>query len=74
MDKVRIHSDPRIMGGQPVIAGTRVTVALILREIARGANADEIVDQYPHLTKEDVRAAVLYASEVVANDVVVAAE
>jgi uncharacterized protein (DUF433 family) len=74
MAETRIQSDPRIMGGQPVIAGTRITVALILREIARGADADEIVDQYPHLTKEDVRAAILYASDVVANDVVVAAE
>lgn len=70
----RIATDPRIMGGQPVVRGTRITVSLLLREIGRGASIAEILDQYPHLTEEDVRAAASYASEVVAGDVLLAAE
>lgn len=70
----RIVSDPRIMGGQPVIRGTRITVALLLRELGRGATAAEIVDQYPHISPEDIQAAAAYAAEVVAGDVLMAAE
>lgn len=70
----RITVDPRIMGGQPVITGTRITVALVLRELGRGATPAEVIDQYPHLTEADVRAAALYASAVVAGEALFAAE
>ena len=70
----RIHTDPKVMAGQPVIKGTRITVALILRELGRGASPAEIVDQYPHLTVEDIRAAATYGAEVVSGETLVAAE
>ena len=70
----RICQDSKIMAGQPVIRGTRITVALILRELGRGATPAEIVDQYPHLTTDDVRAAASYAADVVGGATLVAAE
>jgi uncharacterized protein (DUF433 family) len=59
----RIEIDPRIMFGKPVIRGTRIPVEQVLRELARGMKEDELVDQYPRLTREDVRAALIYAAE-----------
>ncbi|MBP6014217.1 MAG: DUF433 domain-containing protein [Alphaproteobacteria bacterium] len=50
----RIIVDAKIMGGQPVLKGTRITVALILRELGRGATPAEIVDQYPQLKLERI--------------------
>ena len=70
----RVIVDPKIMGGQPVIQGTRITVALILRELGRGATPAEIIDQYPHLSVEDIRAAATYAAEVVSGETLLAAE
>lgn len=65
----RICQDPKVMAGQPVIRGTRITVALILRELGCGATPAEIVDQYPHLTTKDVLVAASYAAEVVGGRV-----
>jgi uncharacterized protein (DUF433 family) len=70
----RISIDPKVMAGQPVIRGTRITVALLLRELGRGATPAEIVDQYPHLTAEDIRAAATYAADVVSGETLLAAE
>lgn len=66
--------DAKIMGGQPVVKGTRVTVALILRELGRGATPAEIIDQYPQLKVEDIRAAATYAAAVVSGETLLAAE
>jgi uncharacterized protein (DUF433 family) len=70
----RITVDPKVMGGQPVITGTRITVALILREMGRGATPAEIIDQYPHLKLDDICAAASYAADVVSGDTLLAAE
>ena len=70
----RIAIDPKVMAGQPVIKGTRITVSLILRELGRGATPAEIIDQYPHLTVEDIRAAASYGADVVSGETLVAAE
>jgi uncharacterized protein (DUF433 family) len=53
----RIHIDPKIMGGKPVIRGTRVPVELVLRKLAEGASVEELVDGYPSLTPQDIEAA-----------------
>ena len=74
MEIERITVDPHVMGGQPVIKGTRITVALILNELGRGASAAEVLEQYPHLALEDVWAAASYASKVVAGEILMAAE
>jgi uncharacterized protein (DUF433 family) len=53
------------MAGKPVIKGTRITVELILRELADGKTVSDIVDCYPRLTTEDVRSALAYAADFI---------
>lgn len=60
MTTERIEINPAIMMGKPVIRGTRITVELILRKLAEGASEPELLQDYPHLTGEDIRAAVTY--------------
>jgi uncharacterized protein (DUF433 family) len=64
----RIEVDPQRMLGKPVIRGTRITVELILRKLSEGASESDILAAYPHLSREDVRAAVSYAADVVAHE------
>jgi uncharacterized protein (DUF433 family) len=59
----RITIDDKIMRGKPVIKGTRITVELILRKLGQGANFDDLVMMYPHLVKEDILVAILYAAD-----------
>ncbi len=69
----RIVVNPKIMGGKPVIKGTRIPVYFILELIANGWTIDDILKEYPHLTREDVLAAVKYAARVLREEVVVKA-
>ena len=62
-NEARITINPNILVGKPVITGTRVPVYLILNLIAHGYDFDRIVEEYPNLTHEDVKAALLYAAE-----------
>ncbi len=61
--QAHIRVDPNVCGGEPCIAGTRIMVSLILDNLAEGLTTDEIVEEYPPLTVEDVRAAVAYRAE-----------
>jgi uncharacterized protein (DUF433 family) len=63
----RIIADPRIMMGKPLIEGTRITVKLILRRLAEGRSVDEILTEYPHLTRAQVTAAIDYARSLVSH-------
>lgn len=54
--------DPKICGGEPVVAGTRVTVRTVLASLADGMTADEIVADFPSLTKEAVQAVIAFAA------------
>ena len=65
-----IHSDPGIMSGQPVIRGTRITAELILEKLAF-QSFEEILLDYPHLTRQQLQAVVLYALDVLRMDDVV---
>lgn len=58
----RIVSDPRIMTGKPTIRGTRLTAEFILNLLAHGASTSEILEEYPGLTQEDIRACLLFAT------------
>jgi len=60
----RVVSDAKISGGEPCIRGTRIHIAVILDSLVEGLTPAEIVDHYPPLTEEDVRAAVAYAAEL----------
>jgi uncharacterized protein (DUF433 family) len=59
----RIEINPRVMLGKPVIRGTRIAVELILRKLSEGASDRDLLDAYPHLTREDIRAAMRYAAD-----------
>ena len=61
----RITVDPDVMVGKPVIAGTRVPVALVLRMIGQGIPGERILEEYPQLEAADIQAAVAYAARVV---------
>jgi uncharacterized protein (DUF433 family) len=58
----RIKSDPRIMMGKPVIRNTRITVEHLLRKLAHGATEDDLLGEYPQLTREDIHEALSYAA------------
>jgi len=60
----RISVDPNICFGKPCIRGTRIWVSLILDFLANGMSIKEILEEYPHLTEEDIRAAIAYGAEM----------
>ncbi len=64
----RIEINPKIMLGKPVIRGTRIAVELILRKLGEGATEADLLDAYPGLTPEDIRAAVGYAADTLAHE------
>lgn len=66
--KERIISDYKVMLGKPVIKGTRITVELILNKLSAGESVNDIIASYPHITKEDVMAAIDYAAAVISNE------
>lgn len=61
--------DPNIVNGQWVIKGTRVTLKTVLASLAEGDTADEIIEAFPALTMEDVRAAIAFAAASAAEDI-----
>ena len=63
MDRITVNSD--VMVGKPTIRGMRITVEQLLKALANGVTTDEILDYYPELEQEDIRAALLYASQLV---------
>jgi uncharacterized protein (DUF433 family) len=65
----RIASDPAILGGKPIISGTRISVEIILEWMASGASRDAIVRDYPPLTTEDVEQALEFAAASLRRDV-----
>ena len=67
----RIAVKPEVMGGKPCIKGTRIPVDLILRYLGDGQGVEEILQAFPGLTAEDVRAAAAFAADVVADEAVV---
>ena len=64
----RIEINPRVMLGKPVIRGTRITVELLLRKISEGASEGDLLDAYPRLRREDIRAAIAYAADTLAHE------
>jgi uncharacterized protein (DUF433 family) len=65
-----IESDPAVMMGKPVIRGTRITVELILEKLAAGESIEQILDAYPRLTEEAIRAALSFAADALRSSVV----
>jgi uncharacterized protein (DUF433 family) len=70
----RVVINPRVMLGKPVIRGTRITVESILRKLGEGATDQDLLEAYPHLTKEDIKAAMTYAADTIAHEATVLVE
>ena len=70
MPETLIISDPKIMMGKPTVAGTRITVELILEKLAAGETIDQILSEHPRLTVEGIRAAIAFAADALRADVV----
>ena len=60
----RITIDPRICHGQPCVRGTRIMAWLVVQYLANGDSIEDILEAYPSLSQEDVRACLLYAAEL----------
>ncbi len=65
-----IQSDPAILMGKPVVAGTRITVELILEKLAAGESIEQVLEEHPRLSRDSVLAAIAFASEALRADVV----
>lgn len=70
MHKQLIVSDPNVMMGKPVVAGTRVTVELILEKLSAGETVEDILKAHPRLSREGIQAALAFAAEALRADVV----
>ena len=66
----RITSDPAILVGKPVIRGTRISVEVILEQLALNPDTDELFAAYPDLTLDDVKAALAYAGDLAGGEAV----
>ena len=74
MDITRyIESNPGIMLGKPVIIGTRITVELILTKLSDGFTTADLLEMYPRLKEEDVKACLLYAAKIVQSEEIIRA-
>ncbi len=60
----RVSVDPNICGGKPCVRGTRIYIAIILDSLAEGLTPEQIIEQYPQLTLDDIHAALAYAAEL----------
>ncbi len=63
-----IEERKEVMAGKPVVKGTRLTVEFLLKQIGAGMTHQELLDQYPTLRPEHIRAAMMYAADVVTMD------
>jgi len=70
MVKTLVESNPSVMMGKPVIAGTRITVELILEKLAAGETVEQILEAHPKLTKDAIQAALGFAAKALKADVV----
>lgn len=66
--KSLITNNPKILGGKPIIAGTRMSVEVILESLAGGMDIKEMLREYPFLKKEHVQAAINYAAKVIGKE------
>jgi uncharacterized protein (DUF433 family) len=70
----RIEIDPRRCGGTPVIKGTRIPVAVVLDQLADGETWQSVLAGYPELTREDIRAALIFAKASVEHTEIIPAD
>jgi uncharacterized protein (DUF433 family) len=64
----RIIVDPKILVGKPVIKGTRISVEFVIDLLGNGWTSEQILEQYNHLTREDIQACLAYAGDVLKSE------
>jgi uncharacterized protein (DUF433 family) len=64
----RITVDPQVLVGKPIIKGTRISVEFVIELLAGGWTVEQILEQYDHLTAEDIRACLAYVSELLKSE------
>ncbi|MFO1238384.1 MAG: DUF433 domain-containing protein [Alphaproteobacteria bacterium] len=64
----RIILDPAVVAGKPIIAGTRISVEFILDLLAQGWSEADVLENYPHITREDIIACIAYARDIVKSE------
>lgn len=67
----RITANPKVLGGKPIIRGTRISVEFVLDLLASDVSENEILEDYPHLSKEDIQACLKYAARSCKNEIYV---
>ncbi len=65
----RVIVDPKVCTGKPCIRGTRIYIAIILDALAEGLSPEVIIDHYPSLEIDDIRASVAYAAELARENI-----
>jgi len=68
-----INSDPKVMLGKPVIKGTRITVELILTKLSEGFTTNDLIEIYPNIKEDDVKACIAYAAQVIQSEQIIKA-
>jgi uncharacterized protein (DUF433 family) len=69
--EARITADPAVMAGKPVFAGTRIPVDAVIQRIAEGLSIEEVLQDYPNLHREDIKAALRYGAALVRGESIV---
>ena len=64
----RVTIDPAVLVGKPIIKGTRISVEFVIDLLGRGWTVEQVLQEYDHLTREDVQACLAYASEVLRSE------
>ena len=70
MNDPLIVSDPNVMMGKPIVAGTRITVEFILEKLASGESVEQVLESHPRLSKASILAAINFAAQALRADVV----
>lgn len=64
----RIIMDPGVLTGKPIIKGTRISVELVIDRLAQGWSREQVIEQYDHLTTDDIQACLAYASDMLKSE------
>jgi uncharacterized protein (DUF433 family) len=67
----RVEINPAVMMGKPVIRGTRIPAELIVRKLSEGATESDLLEAYPRLSVDDIRAALAYAAKTLAHETII---
>ena len=70
----RIVANPKVLGGKPIIRGTRISVEFVLELLASGMSEGEILEDYPHVTRDDLHACLRYAARSCENEIFIELE